>query len=509
MQRVNGTHGNGVTLALTYVRVSSDEQANSGISLPAQVAEARRYASERGWIIEAEFSDVLTGKRDDRVGYQAMLARVRALRAEKRSCAVVVSALDRLGRKMLERVRSREELKSLGVATHSVREGGEVSDLTANILAAVAAEEIERNGMRVRNTWQHAKSLGWFKVSNAMPWGYSGRPATPEERQNGSPQTVLDVDPIAAPYVTELFERFAAGESAWSLARWASGLPAAVRGAWGLGRGRRTGEREMSRRGISCLLRNDVYAAEAPARWPALVKPETWTRVQSLLDDRRDAPRAQRTVFPLSGLVRCPCGAKACGSSQGSRRYRCQAPRSGGTCSLSFDAATVEAAVFAKAAECIESFLSADRSGLEKAWTRLHQAPPADDAKSTSQLEQRAAKARQRIGSATTKFVDGDLTKAAYDALVGGEQEVLESAESELAKLHSAKPTTIEVPDLDAVMRLVGDFRGAFDGADPLVAREVLAKLVTSITPVRIRRGRYEAAFVWTPLGALLATSRK
>src|SRR5258708_1971187 len=65
---------------------------------------------------------------------------------------VVVVALDRFGRRMLERVRCREELKALGVTTHSVREGGEVSDLVANILASVAQEEVTRLGMRIKST---------------------------------------------------------------------------------------------------------------------------------------------------------------------------------------------------------------------------------------------------------------------------------------------------------------------------------------------------------------------
>ena len=55
--------------------------------------------------------------------------------------AVVVAALDRFGRHLLERVRCREELKSLGVETHSAREGGAVNDLTSNILASVARGE--------------------------------------------------------------------------------------------------------------------------------------------------------------------------------------------------------------------------------------------------------------------------------------------------------------------------------------------------------------------------------
>jgi len=156
------------TTALIYTRVSTDEQAAEGYSLDAQLSEARRYAARQQWIIGAEFQDVLSGKRDDRPQYQALLAEVRRLRAEGRPAAVVVAALDRFGRSILERIRSRDELKRLGVSTHSVREGGEVSDLVANILASVAQEESRRLGERVLASRDHLAARGWKP---------SGRPA--------------------------------------------------------------------------------------------------------------------------------------------------------------------------------------------------------------------------------------------------------------------------------------------------------------------------------------------
>jgi site-specific DNA recombinase len=144
-----------MTTALIYTRVSSEEQAREGVSLDAQLTECRRYAAQHGWMLGAEFQDVLSGKRDDRPAYQALLAKVRGLRAEAQSVVVVVFRLDRLGRRILERVRCREELKMLGVPVHSVREGGEVSDLVANILASVAEEEIRTLGERVSTAKQH------------------------------------------------------------------------------------------------------------------------------------------------------------------------------------------------------------------------------------------------------------------------------------------------------------------------------------------------------------------
>ena len=66
----------------------------------------------------------MRGTRDDRPDYQRLLADVRALRAQGQA-VVVAAALDCFGRRLLERIRSREELKALGMSVYSVREGGD------------------------------------------------------------------------------------------------------------------------------------------------------------------------------------------------------------------------------------------------------------------------------------------------------------------------------------------------------------------------------------------------
>lgn len=71
-----------VPLAIGYIRVSSEDQASEGVSLPAQHAEVRRYIAFHGWELGPEFQDILSGKRDNRPGYQAALARVRQLRSD-------------------------------------------------------------------------------------------------------------------------------------------------------------------------------------------------------------------------------------------------------------------------------------------------------------------------------------------------------------------------------------------------------------------------------------------
>src|SRR5215212_2924941 len=75
--------GNGFVHALLYTRVSSDEQAKEGISLPAQLGDCRRYAArQQDWVIHRELQDVLSGKRDDRRGYQQLLDETRRLKSE-------------------------------------------------------------------------------------------------------------------------------------------------------------------------------------------------------------------------------------------------------------------------------------------------------------------------------------------------------------------------------------------------------------------------------------------
>ncbi|TMF01535.1 MAG: recombinase family protein, partial [Chloroflexi bacterium] len=95
---------------LIYYRVSSQEQAREGMSEAAQLEDCRRYAASRGWAIAGEYSDRLSGMRDDRPGYVALVAEARRLRTGGRPVAIVVKWLHRLGRKVLEAVNNRAEL---------------------------------------------------------------------------------------------------------------------------------------------------------------------------------------------------------------------------------------------------------------------------------------------------------------------------------------------------------------------------------------------------------------
>src|SRR4051794_26516840 len=95
-------------VAVTYRRVSSDRQEREGTSLEAQQQDCRQYVRQRGWRLGTEYMDVMSGQRDDRPGYRALLDEVRRLRKSGPPVVVVVAALDPLGRKLKEQVTARE-----------------------------------------------------------------------------------------------------------------------------------------------------------------------------------------------------------------------------------------------------------------------------------------------------------------------------------------------------------------------------------------------------------------
>jgi DNA invertase Pin-like site-specific DNA recombinase len=78
-----------------YVRVSTDEQSDSGLGLRAQRAAIRAEAARHGWTLVEIFEDVASGKTlRRRPGLEAAFAAVASGQAD----GLIVSKLDRLSR---------------------------------------------------------------------------------------------------------------------------------------------------------------------------------------------------------------------------------------------------------------------------------------------------------------------------------------------------------------------------------------------------------------------------
>jgi site-specific DNA recombinase len=108
-----------MTKAAIYVRVSTDDQADKGYSLPSQVDECRKYAELNGFTVVAELSDDYTGMKLNRPG----LDQLRGLIDRREVDAVIVYSSDRLTRKLAHKLILREEWQRAGIELHFVRRG--------------------------------------------------------------------------------------------------------------------------------------------------------------------------------------------------------------------------------------------------------------------------------------------------------------------------------------------------------------------------------------------------
>ena len=79
-----------------YVRVSTDEQADSGLGLAAQRAAMATEAEKRGWTLVEVHEDAESGKSLDRPGLTEALAAIESGEA----AGIVVAKLDRLCRSL-------------------------------------------------------------------------------------------------------------------------------------------------------------------------------------------------------------------------------------------------------------------------------------------------------------------------------------------------------------------------------------------------------------------------
>jgi len=127
-----------------YVRVSSEEQAASGLSIAAQVDRIRAYCAAREWTLAGIVTDAGESARTlDRPG----MAKVREIMRERLVDGVVAVKLDRLTRSVRDLHALLQLSGDTGVALVSVSESMDTSNaagrLMLNMLGAIAEWERE------------------------------------------------------------------------------------------------------------------------------------------------------------------------------------------------------------------------------------------------------------------------------------------------------------------------------------------------------------------------------
>lgn len=135
---------------VAYFRVSTAKQGRSGLGLEAQREAVMSYLNGGNWQLVAEFTEVESGKRNDRPQLAAALAACRARRA-----TLVIAKLDRLARNVAF-VSSLMESRVEFIAVDNPN----ANPLTIHILVAMAEHEAKMISARTKAALAAAAARG-------------------------------------------------------------------------------------------------------------------------------------------------------------------------------------------------------------------------------------------------------------------------------------------------------------------------------------------------------------
>ena len=308
-----------------YARYSSDSQREE--SIEGQLRECLAYAERSGITIIGNYIDrAMSARTADRPDFQRMIAD-----SEKQLFDVIlVWKLDRFSRDRYDSATYKHILKRNGVKVVSATEN--ISDSPEGILLESLLE-----GLSEYYSAELSVKIQRGQMENAMK-GKNNGGTVPLGLRKG-PDGVMELDPITAPIVQEIFRRYDDGETL-------KGIVASLNE-----RGIRTSKGKPFRIGsLGTVLKNRKYIGEyrygkivIPDKLPAIIDEELFNRVQQRLEVNRHAPahaKAEEEYLLTTKLFCGRCGRMLVGESGRSRNgevhhyYKCGGAKRKQGCSL-------------------------------------------------------------------------------------------------------------------------------------------------------------------------------
>lgn len=292
-----------------YCRVSSEEQAQRGISIEAQRTLLQSYAAAQGQQIKIFEDAGYSGKNTSRPALRRMLSALDDV------SAILVWKLDRLSRSLRDTLSMIEDqFQPRGITLVSITESIDTSSpsgrMMLNMLASFAQLEREQDSDRVVMAHKHLAAECKY-LGGHVPLGYRI-----DEHKH------YQLDPVTAPIVRHVFDMYLARAGYTEILTWlnAQPIPAGTR------------KTEFKKPDLNFLLNNEIYSGtfirrigadprhrvtnpetiRVPGGVPAILSAEEWERVSAIREHNRTTAsraRASSRVYPLSGLVYCAvCG---------------------------------------------------------------------------------------------------------------------------------------------------------------------------------------------------------
>ncbi len=168
-----------VLRAILYARVSTDEQADKGYSLPSQLEACRRYAEQHGFTVVAEFQDDCTGAIP--IAERPEGKKAHALLIHGQADVLVAYTIDRLVRPpeegdevlLLSLVHS---LNKTGKQIHTADRGQLKMDFVSLMTVMLEANRVGEERRKVVERTARGRNvkaqIGRVVGSNRPPYGY-------------------------------------------------------------------------------------------------------------------------------------------------------------------------------------------------------------------------------------------------------------------------------------------------------------------------------------------------
>lgn len=339
-----------------YARYSTKMQ--DGRSIEGQIADCRERCAREGWTIVGEFSDAaISGNKgitqEARPGFYAMMQQIMAGGVDQLLC----DTTSRIARNERDSIEIRDDLKYAGCRLFSLQKGV-IEGITASIEAAVDAEQRRALAHNIRRGQRTSVDQG--RVPANIAYGYKQANKLTENGNVTRGLRVVDED--KADIIRRIFREFAAGRSAFEIAKRLNldGIPGPRGSYWsatviygtermgnGILRNRAYMGELVVGRTVSVenpRTRKITYRPVPKDQWrvnqvPALriVDQEVWDAVQAELGRRSVGPlhMQRRPKHWLSGLGEC----SECGSPftrAGLDQWCCAKRSKGGACTNAY-----------------------------------------------------------------------------------------------------------------------------------------------------------------------------
>lgn len=203
-----------MTSTAIYLRVSTEEQARDGFGLDAQLDQCEAMAKVKGWdITHVLRDDGISGTKDE--SERPGLAELVQLVDTRAIDAVIIAALDRIGRSTRLILRIVDTVGAAGVDLVSCKESLDTSTATGRFVLRMFASlaELARDDIVERTTaGRNARGRKDGERGGRVPMGYR------REMVDGKATGRILIDEETAPLVQDIFSMRDAGATLQEIA---------------------------------------------------------------------------------------------------------------------------------------------------------------------------------------------------------------------------------------------------------------------------------------------------